>query len=185
MEQLCFALSLLVYFPTKMKQCNALYLIQEAFYNEENICTRWKERNFIPNLNLLMNIPKDLLKDVYLLDVIDDNLHSGVVYYIFEYQNELYYVYRGSENRDELHHTTGWQDWDDNIKLFLSECTPQQSYVQQSFLEHLPSKAFYLCGHSKGGHLAIFNALTMSDSIRSLLNAINLFAASKIFLLDR
>ena len=177
MEQFCYALSLLVYFPTKQRNCSALDLIQEAFYDEENICTRWNEANFIPNLNVLLNISKDLLKDVYLVDVVDDNHESGVVYYIFEYQDTLYYVYRGSEASDELYHTTGWQDWSDNLKLFLDDVTPQQAYVQQSFLNHLPNQPFYLCGHSKGGNLAIYTAMSMDASLRKGLKGVVTFNA--------
>ncbi len=177
MEQLCFALSLLVYFPTKQRKCNALDLIIEAFYDEENICTRWKETNFIPNLNVLMGLSKDLLKDVYLIDVVDDNEKSGVVYYLFEYQDTYFYVYRGSEASDELYHTTGWQDWSDNLLLCLDEVTPQQTFAQQSFLNHLPDKEFMLCGHSKGGNLAIFTAISMPSYLLPSLKGVVTFNA--------
>lgn len=177
MEHLCFALSLLVYFPTQLKQCSALSLVKEAFYHEKNLCTRWEERNFIPNLNLLMSIPHSLLEDVYLERVVDDNANSGVVYYIFSYHGTYYYAFRGSEASDALYQTTGWQDWADNLKLFLDDITPQQQYTMDSFLNHLPQGPFYLCGHSKGGHLALFTMMTMPAKIRASLQGVVSFNA--------
>ncbi len=49
----------------------------------------------------------------------DDNANSGVVYYIFETDEELIFAFRGSEAFDDIRHETGWQDWMDNFRMFL------------------------------------------------------------------
>lgn len=177
MEHLCFVLSLLVYFPTKVKQCSALSMVKNAFYDEDNLRTRWNERNFIPNLNLLQSVPYELLEGVELVDVVDDNANSGVVYYIFTYKGAYYYVFRGSEAKDDLYHTTCWQDWEDNLKLFINEITPQQQYAIDSIQQHLHQGSFYMCGHSKGGQLALLCAMSLSATQREALKGVVSFNA--------
>ena len=92
----------------------------------------------------------------------DDNANSGVVYYIFETDEELIFAFRGSEAFDDIRHETGWQDWMDNFRMFLKEPTYQQIFTLHCLHTTQITKPFYLCGHSKGGNLALYCALTVS-----------------------
>lgn len=72
----------------------------------------------------------------------------------------------GSEKLDDVHHRTGWQDWKDNFRMFLKDPTWQQLLALHRIQNTDIQKPFYMCGHSKGGNLSLYIALTIKKNCR-------------------
>lgn len=106
-------------------------------------------------------------KDTFILDYFNDNKKSGLAYYVISYKGKIIIAIRGSESYNELRHTT-WSDWKDNVHMFYERPTAQQLY----FLTHVTKLVgkyheIQLCGHSKGGNLALFALFSVSEETAS------------------
>lgn len=132
------------------------------------------------NLAAVAGIPQEAYEDVWVRAFHDDNHVSGVVYYIFEAADVQIFAFRGSEALDDLHHTTGWQDWMDNFQMFLDGPTPQQLYALHRLHLETLVRPYVLCGHSKGGNLALYCALCMEDTLRDKLDSVYAYNAPGI-----
>lgn len=167
-------LSLLVYFPYPYIGCCVSKMITYIKYDKSTY-TREEYRRNKERVHRINNVCYD---DMYLYDVIDDNVRTGVVCYIFIYKKELIFVFRGSE--EYVEGETGWQDWIDNFHMFLEQPTFQQLYALTIVQKYVGSFSFYICGHSKGGTLAQFCAITMQDTLIQQLQGIYSFNACGI-----
>lgn len=107
------------------------------------------------NLESLRHIYPGEYQDVKIVEVFDDNADSGVYLYRLLWKEYEIIALRGSEELDERHGRTGWQDWKDNFAMYLPGPTLQQ-LVAIHYLHRLdPDRKRCICGHSKGGNLAI------------------------------
>lgn len=179
-EEVFYNLSLLSYFDScgtgiSVSEMIQLILSDEQLANDYSNCNEFQY-----HLDVLKTIPLKSYEDIIVKDCYDDNMNSGVVYYVFEYQGELIFAFRGSEPLDDIHHTTGWQDWMDNFRMFFKDPTYQQVLAQHQVMKYAIQKPFYLCGHSKGGNLALFTALTISQERLDLLKNVISFNAPGI-----
>ncbi|MGX8833023.1 Mbeg1-like protein [Amedibacillus sp. YH-ame6] len=136
--------------------------------------------DFSCNLQMVENIQRDLYETMYVKECFNDNAQSGVVYYVFECEEALIFAIRGSEALDHVHQTCGWEDWMDNFRMFLKNPTYQQVLTLHHIQNTTIDKPFYLCGHSKGGNLALFCALTMKDALEEKLMGVCSFNAPGI-----
>lgn len=156
-------MSLLSYFPCYGTNISVSTMIS-CILEDEQLANDFKDDiQFPKNLEQVRKMNKSLYDDVYVKAIYDDNLNSGVVFYIFETSSYLIYAFRGSEALDDANYTTGWQDWMDNFRMFLKYPTYQQILTLQKVQADEIKRPFYLCGHSKGGNLALFTGLTMKD----------------------
>lgn len=94
----------------------------------------------------------------------NDNLKTGLVYYVFENEDSIIIVLRGSENYDAYSGQRGWEDWLDNFDIFF-KITDQQLLVLNQIRQFSNDKKLYLCGHSKGGNLALFLACCAEEAL--------------------
>ena len=128
----------------------------------------------------LAKIPKGRYSDIYVKEFVDDNANSGVVFYVFTCPEGEIFAFRGSEALDDVNHKTGWQDWTDNFHMFLDGPTYQQLVSLHELQKRKIDAPFYLCGHSKGGNLAMYVALTMNAKLLSKLQQVVSFNAPGI-----
>lgn len=117
--------------------------------------------------------------DFEITDYYNDNQKSGLVYMIIENKETQIIIFRGSEIYDEFNHDCGWEDWIDNLKIFVS-VTPQQLKTLALFNEKKTNKQRYMIGHSKGGNLALFMALVSNQDFFDQLEAIYTYNAPGI-----
>ena len=117
---------------------------------------------------------------MYVKNYVDDNAASGVVYYVFSCEEGDIYAFRGSEALDDVRHKTGWQDWTDNFHMFLDGPTYQQLFALHELHKQDIRRPFYICGHSKGGNLAMYVALTMKKELLDQLQYVVSFNAPGI-----
>ena len=94
----------------------------------------------------------------------NDNLKTGLVYTVFEDEETRIIVLRGSENYDAYSGQRGWEDWLDNFDIFF-KITDQQLLILNEIRQFPRDKKLYLCGHSKGGNLALFLACCAEEEL--------------------
>ena len=179
-EEVFFDLSLLSYFTYDHVHASVADMIKDILQDEQ-LQEDFKELDYFQmNMELVKTMDQSFYEDMYIKEYYDDNAKSGIVYYVFEYHNELIYAFRGSEPYDDIRHETGWQDWQDNFQMFLQEPTYQQILTLHLLQTHPCKQPFYLTGHSKGGNLALYCALTMNATLLNQLQAVVSFNAPGI-----
>ncbi len=117
--------------------------------------------------------------DLTITDYVNENNQSGLVYYQMEDKENCYLVFRGSELFDAYHNRCGWEDWQDNLEIFLG-ITHQQLRAYKYFSELKTNKRLHLIGHSKGGNLALFLGCTASEEKLEQIDEIITFNAPGI-----
>ncbi len=179
-EELFFDLSLLSYFNCYRVGSSVHEFINDIL-NDEKLYHDYESLDyFLMNLELVKTMNQEKYKDIYIRDYVDDNVESGVVYYVFETKEQLIFAFRGSEPLDDIDHTTAWQDWSDNFRMFLPEPTYQQIYTLHLVQSMNIDKPFSMTGHSKGGNLALYCALTMRQDLLDQLQQVVAFNAPGI-----
>lgn len=179
-EKTFYDLSLLSYFDSQGIGISVSDMVKKVLADEQ-LYNDYKDiSDFSLNRELLTSIKLEDYEDMYVKDYYNDNAESGIVYYIFETEEALFYAFRGSESIDNLHNKTQWQDWKDNFRMFLKHPTYQQLATLHEVQKTSIDKPFYLCGHSKGGNLALFVALTMRQDILDKLQHVVSFNAPGI-----
>lgn len=179
-EEVFFDLSLLSYFNSYGTGIRVADMIRRILADTSLVEDYGHLADFRLNLALLKSISLEHYETMHVREYFDDNANSGVVYYIFETDEELIFAFRGSEAFDDIRHETGWQDWMDNFRMFLKEPTYQQIFTLHCLHTTQITKPFYLCGHSKGGNLALYCALTMRQDLQELLLGVVSFNAPGI-----
>lgn len=176
-EKTFYDLSLLSYFDFYDVEVSVANMIESILADEQLYEDYKNDTEFSNNRNLLFDIKTEDYEDMKVKEFFDDNANSGVVYYVFETEEALFFAFRGSEAIDSIHHRTRWQDWQDNFQMFLKHPTYQQIYTLHNIQQISIHKPFYLCGHSKGGNLALFVALTMREDLLEKLRSVVSFNA--------
>lgn len=154
-----YELSLLSYF-NYYEGCETIEDVVIAILLDHQLMEDYKtDMMFQMNVETLRHIHPQEYRNVYIEEVYDDNYHSGVYLYRLSFQDVEIIAIRGSEELDERHHKTGWQDWRDNFDMYTPGPTLQQ-LITLHYMHGLDTqKKRYLCGHSKGGHLAVFSTM--------------------------
>lgn len=178
--KVAFDLSLLSYFDTYEENETLKDMILSIRKDTKLIEDYKHDPIFKLNMELLNQVEEDDYEGFYIRDVWDDNQHSGVVLYCVETLDSLILMIRGSEVYDHIHYKTGWQDWIDNFHMYLPGPTPQQLVALQYIKEMEIDKPLYICGHSKGGNLALFMLLTCSEDIFHKIERVYTFNAPGI-----
>lgn len=179
-EKTFYDLSLLSYFDSYGSGISVVHMIQSILSDQRLREDYGHMTDFCCNMQVLENIDCSQYESIYVKECFDDNAKSGVVYYVFECEDAMIFAFRGSEVLDDIHHTTGWQDWMDNFRMFLKNPTYQQMLTLHHIQNSEIKKPFYLCGHSKGGNLALFCALTMKEELWEQLAGVCTFNAPGI-----
>lgn len=179
-ENVFFDLSLLSYFDAYEIGVSVDTFIQQILDDEVMDQEYSKDVTLPLRKDVLRKIPKGSYADFYIKEFVNDNADSGVVYFVFSSKEGDIYAFRGSEMLDDVHHSTGWQDWTDNFHMFLGDPTYQQLYALHELHKRDIQDPFYVCGHSKGGNLALFAALTMKTHHLDLLKTAVSFNAPGI-----
>lgn len=117
--------------------------------------------------------------DLEIVEYVNENHQSGLVYYRFEDKENCYLVFRGSEAFDNINHDSGWEDWRDNLEIFLG-ITHQQLRVIKMFQKLSTNKKIHLIGHSKGGNLALFLGVVCNEEKMNQISEIVTFNAPGI-----
>lgn len=179
-EKVFYDLSLLSYFDAYEIGVSIDTFIQQILADEV-MDEEYATDVTLPLLkDVLRKIPEGSYADYYVKEYVDDNAASGVVYFVFSSNEGDIYAFRGSEMLDDVHHSTGWQDWTDNFHMFLGNPTYQQLFALHELQKRDIQDPFYVCGHSKGGNLALFVALTMNAHHLDLLQSAVSFNAPGI-----
>lgn len=160
-----YELSLLSYFDV-YEGCETVEDLLLAILLDRQLIEDYKtDMIFQMNMESLRHIHPQEYRNVKIEEVFDDNYKSGVYLYRLSFQDAEIIAIRGSEELDELHHKTGWQDWRDNFDMYTAGPTLQQ-LVTLHYMHGLDTtKKRYLCGHSKGGHLAIFCTMAAGKAL--------------------
>lgn len=167
------ALCALTYFDIEeyQKGMRIFDFIQECMMKTDNLSVFFKNI-----LEYLKKYDLSVLKDLNIVDYVNDNQKSGIVYYCFEDNEDCYVVFRGSELLDPIIHENGWCDWIDNLEIFLG-ITKQQLKAYEYFKNIHTNKRIHLIGHSKGGNLALFIGIVSSEERFSQIEEIITFNA--------
>lgn len=179
-EKIFYDMSLIAYFDAYELSMSVAQLITRILEDEELAQRKAKDLMFPELMKQLAKIDASEYQHMYIKSFVNDNANSGVVYYVISYGEVNIYAFRGSEALDEVTYTTGWQDWSDNFHMFLPGPTDQQLYASHRLQQEQIDRPFYLCGHSKGGNLALFLALTCSDEMHQQLQGVVSFNAPGI-----
>lgn len=115
------------------------------------------------NNEYLKELTSSKYRNYIIVDFYDDNENTGCVLYRIEYRDQTLVCFRGSESYHKDQQPNGWQDWEDNIDSIFENATPQQLKAMQYLSKLVIHGTLVLCGHSKGGNLAYFGALSLSD----------------------
>lgn len=100
-------------------------------------------------------------RDLKIMDYLNLNNESGLVVTRIESDDTIYLCFRGSEFLDHEYGRCGWEDWKDNLLIFQTITLQQLQAL--NYLNTIDSdKKIVMLGHSKGGNLALFLALTCS-----------------------
>lgn len=126
--------------------------------------------------DFIQNQDYDKFQDFYVSEYVNHNNQSGLVFFTLENEDQMIVVIRGSEYLDELNHDCGWEDWRDNLEIFLG-ITKQQLEIGRWFHELKTEKAITLCGHSKGGNLALYLGVTCNEEKLNRISSIMTFNA--------
>lgn len=102
-------------------------------------------------------------RDLAITDYLNLNNASGLVIMRLESEDTIYLCFRGSEFLDHEYDRCGWEDWKDNLLIFQTITLQQLQAL--NYLNAIESnKKIVLLGHSKGGNLALFLALTCNKA---------------------
>lgn len=175
-----FQLSLLSYFTMQEHVDTVEEFMQQIVLDKELQQRCDDDILFRANMLAMQQVYISHYQNFHIVDIFDDNQNSGVVYYKLETETDIIYAIRGSELLDEVNHTTGWQDWSDNFSMFLDGPTSQQLTIYHDFHSQNNNKPITICGHSKGGNLALFLMLTMSDEKLTQIDHVYTFNAPGI-----
>lgn len=160
-----YELSLLSYFDVYEGNETVEDLLLSILLDRQLIEDYKTDMMFQMNMESLRHINPHEYRNVRIEEVFDDNFHSGVYLYRFCFQDIEILAIRGSEELDERHHKTGWQDWRDNFEMYTPGPTLQQ-LITLHYMHGLdPQKKRFLCGHSKGGHLAVFSTMAANKAL--------------------
>lgn len=179
-ENTFYDLSLLSYFDARGLNMKVSELIKQTLADEKLLEDYKDTLDFPLNYEALSRIHTEDYEDMIVKDYFNDNKRSGIVYYVFETKESLIITFRGSESLDGIRHRTGWQDWIDNFQMFLKDPSFQQIYALKLMQNLEITKPFYMCGHSKGGNLALYIALTMKKELEENLLGVYSFNAPGI-----
>ena len=97
-----------------------------------------------------------------------DTVQFGAVTFTFP-NGEIALAFRGTDET-----IVGWKE---NAKLSFMRVSAQQKAADYTSRQAKEGKPFYLCGHSKGGNLALCGACVLSDDELPLLNQLYLLDA--------
>lgn len=179
-EKMFYDLSLLSYFDYNEVGNSVMNMIL-SIKQDKHLEHDFDHRTDIAcNIQMVDNIDETKYESMKIVYYYNDNAKSGLVYYVFEYEGVNIFAFRGSEPLDDVDHTTGWQDWMDNFRMFLKKPSYQQLLTLHLIQQMNLDKPFYMCGHSKGGNLALFCALTMRDDMEQRLKGVYSFNAPGI-----
>lgn len=135
---------------------------------------------FCRNFEQVKEIYPSDYRDFIIENFYDDNAVSGLVYYKIKCEDISILAIRGSEELDAIYHKTKWQDWNDNFHMFLKGPTYQQIKMLDRFYEESMQDHIFLCGHSKGGNLALFLTLACRNDEYAKINRAYAFNAPGI-----
>lgn len=163
----------LTYFDIKdyQKGMKIEEFLKSCFMKTDNTSVFFKNM-----LHFLKKQDLDNLLDLKIVDYYNDNQKSGLVFIGFENEEDYYVVFRGSELYDPIQYENGWQDWLDNLEIFLG-ITKQQVIVYELFKNIHTNKKIHLLGHSKGGNLALFIGIVSNSKRFSQISQIITFNA--------
>lgn len=179
-EKVFYDLSMLSYFDVYETGVSVDTFIQQVL-DDEKLDLEYPNDVVLPyHKEALKKITKGTYEDLYIKEFVNDNANSGVVFYIFESKDYEILAFRGSEALDDVHQKTGWQDWTDNFHMFLGNPTYQQLVALHEIQNREFHKPMYFCGHSKGGNLAMYVALTMNKELLKQLACVVSFNAPGI-----
>lgn len=175
-----FDLSLLSYFDVYKDNQTMEELILSILLDRSLLENYKDDVPFQMNLASVWQMDPSEYRDVFIEEVFDDNADSGVYLYRLSWKGQEIIAIRGSEEADELTHKTNWQDWQDNFEMY----TPGPTFQQLVMLRYVSSldvlQPRYLCGHSKGGNLAIFSLMASNDLLFSSIQHVYSFNAPGI-----
>lgn len=160
-------LCLISYFDVKniKKDLTIKEMVNDILSDEEFLDEASKSYYHTRMVMDLIKVDLAQFEDFIIVNYMNDNKHSGVVAYLIKYKNNYIILFRGSEINVE-NDTNRWQDWIDNFNMLYEEATLQQlkalDFVNKLYIEN---ESIYLVGHSKGGHLAMYTALTCNELI--------------------
>lgn len=170
------ALCALTYFDINnyQKGMRIFDFIQECLMKTDNLSVFFKNM-----LHYLNKFDLNVFGNLNIVDYMNDNQKSGIVYYCFEDNEDCYVLFRGSELYDPIVYENGWQDWIDNLEIFLG-ITKQQLIAYDSFKKIHTDKKIHLIGHSKGGNLALFIGVVCNEERFSQIEEIVMFNAPQL-----
>lgn len=121
-----------------------------------------------------------IYQQVVIEDYQNENETTGLAVYLFQYRDEHLFVFRGSESYHEGSEATGWQDWEDNFDTIFNENTIQERAALKFVNRHNNLNHITLCGHSKGGKLAVYTSLKTDDPMNDRVDMVVGFNAPGI-----
>lgn len=175
-------LSSLSYFDVlDFNEPKALY----EFVNELLISPKYMDQQrtdlyTLKTLEFLQQFNYERYQSLMITDIFNDNKQSGLVLQVIEDDEHAFVCFRGSEMLDEEYQRCGWEDWEDNLDIFLS-VTAQQLLALKYVSNHdFHGKKIILLGHSKGGNLALCLSLICSDELLAQIERVYAFNAPGI-----
>lgn len=149
-------------------------------YLEQCFIKGYKENDFYRKLHdFVMKQSFYSFMDLKIVNYVNENNKSGLVFYQMEDKDDCYLIFRGSESYDDINHENGWEDWLDNLQIWLG-ITHQQLLALKYFNELKTKKRLHLIGHSKGGNLALFLGCACSEKKMAQIDEIVTFNAPGI-----
>lgn len=134
----------------------------------------------LKTLEFLQQFAFERYQSLMITDVFNDNKQSGLVMQKIEDDDHVYLCFRGSEMLDEEYQRCGWEDWEDNLDIFLSVTAQQLLSLKRFQMEDFHGKRIYLLGHSKGGNLALSLSLLCSKQQLDQIEGVYAFNAPGI-----
>lgn len=175
-----FDLSLLSYFDVYEGNETVEDLILDILLDHQLIEDYKDDVMFQMNLESIRHIYPREYRDVRIVEVFDDNANSGVYLMRLAWRDCEIISIRGSEELDDKHGTTGWQDWKDNFDMYLPGPTLQQLVTLHYIHQLDPNVRRTVTGHSKGGNLSIYVAMCAGKALFDSIEQIVAFNAPGI-----
>lgn len=152
-------------------------LLRKMYRNSEKTGTL-DNRKYLDNKTLLTKTDLSKYDDWIITNMAGtdypDNSKSGLYAYTVKAGGNNIVVFRGSENP-----VKNINDWQSDVDLINSSQTPQQKdageYILLLAKNAEISSSFYITGHSLGGNLAMYAAITAPDSIKKRLQKCDSF----------
>ncbi|MEG1527321.1 MAG: Mbeg1-like protein [Erysipelotrichaceae bacterium] len=130
------------------------------------------------NDRFLIEMATSLYQDYWIMDYVNDNKKSGLVLYRISHKQDTILCFRGSES-GQTSKKDGWQDWEDNLDTLFEVATNQQTQAL-IYINRLVCDPLILCGHSKGGNLALYCALKIKGENLACVSQVITFNAPGI-----